>query len=798
MTKWSEREIRLLTETLASRGWELNRATLAAFGRNVGRSFYSVREQARVLKATHQSSITTGGIVNPTPILDCDGFPVRPSPPAPDIGTPMPEPAPCVPTVTLPSFEGDRGSVTNEEHWHNRYRDLEKEYEKALKEVDAVDRLCRMVADRQPVSYAPAPPVPPPTDPGEGRAQSAVLLFSDTHVGQVIRPDQTLGFGLYDVDVFLDRLARLDSTVDGIIRNHTTTPIDRIHIAVMGDMLHGALSHSAEADQQVTLFDQFFTAGHAIAQFVRNVARLGEVVLHCTVGNHCVDTETEILTRRGWLRFDQVTTDDECLGLLPDGKTAVWQRVQDVVVEPQIDRTVKIENREFFFSGTEHHRFYFRMNRSPKLFEGRWSEIENLRVDGMQIPAAGMYEQPGLDRVSPYLELVAAVLTDGSVLPDGRIFLYQKPSKRDWMLEALQKSGLEYTESFRTRKAPEAICGRLWQGGPTTEEWSARLTADSSRLLMERAPFKKGEIPAWAWELNHAQFDRFLGALLDGDGTHRSPRNPNSSVLYGKSEEFLSQVQALCALHGIRATLCSYQPNNTNPNTQWRLLITKDPNRALGNKSRIEYSEPRPGAKVWCVRTETENWFCRRSGISYFTGNTRWGTQKKMPTAQRYSNLDQFLYVYVQALTREIPNVKWVIDRQPYAIWECQGFTMHQSHGDHLRGGDRALGIPNHSVGRMVSTTTQMFDKAAMPAPDYYLVGHMHRKIELPTARGDVIINGGFPGLDGYALMSNFNPVDPTQKLFFVHPQFGRTASYDVALKFAEPGSGRKRYEIPA
>jgi DNA-binding IclR family transcriptional regulator len=32
-----------------------------------------------------------------------------------------------------------------------------------------------------------------------------VLLFSDTHVGQTISPDQTLGFGSYSFDVFLAR-----------------------------------------------------------------------------------------------------------------------------------------------------------------------------------------------------------------------------------------------------------------------------------------------------------------------------------------------------------------------------------------------------------------------------------------------------------------------------------------------------------------------------------------------------------------------------------------------------------------
>jgi hypothetical protein len=96
------------------------------------------------------------------------------------------------------------------------------------------------------------------------------------------------------------------------------------------------------------------------------------------------------------------------------------------------------------------------------------------------------------------------------------------------------------------------------------------------------------------------------------------------------------------------------------------------------------------------------------------------------------------------------------------------------------------LGIPNHSIAREISTTTQLFAKHGKQAPHYYLTGHLHRGITLPHALGEVIVNGGFPGLDNYALAGNFNPVDPMQRLLFVHKKYGRTAEYPLSLKFAE------------
>lgn len=176
--------------------------------------------------------------------------------------------------------------------------------------------------------------------------------------------------------------------------------------------------------------------------------------------------------------------------------------------------------------------------------------------------------------------------------------------------------------------------------------------------------------------------------------------------------------------------------------------------------------------------------------------HTRWANQRKMPTENRFSNLDQFLYALVQALVKDIPNIEFDLDAQPFALFDVKGFVFHAAHGDHWRGGDKNLGIPNHAIGREISTKVQLFAKNGRKAPDFYLVGHLHREITIPHATGSVLINGGFPGLDNYALAENFNPVDPTQKLFFVHHKYGKTAEYSLSLKFAKVTS-EAPYTLP-
>ncbi len=375
------------------------------------------------------------------------------------IGTPVITAPQAAPPAT---YEDDVVS-TGGDHWKDEYAKLSAKYTRALKENALVDRLVAEISGIAPRSYDTAPACRKLKKSGGGAAQSAVLLFSDTHVGQVISTDQTLGFGGYNFEIFLARLKFLEDRVISILDEHITTEVPELVIAMLGDMLHGALQHSVEAGQVNTLFAQFYGAGHAIAQFLRNIAaHIPRIRIYTTVGNH-----------------------------------------------------------------------------------------------------------------------------------------------------------------------------------------------------------------------------------------------------------------------------------------------------------------------------------------------TRWGHQHKMPADNRYSNLDTFLYAYLAALTADIKNITWNIDKQPFAIFDVNGFVFHAMHGDTLRGGDKALGIPNHSIARNISVTTQLCNKFGVSAPNYYLVGHLHRSISIPHATGSVIVNGGWPGLDGYALAANFNPVDPTQKLFLVHEKYGKTADFDIALKFAEIAD-EKPYNVPS
>jgi len=352
-----------------------------------------------------------------------------------------------------------------EKSWKEEAKKANERVKGLTKQLSEAADFRALARELAPKKYAPSPKIVNKYDASAGKrgsAQSAVLLLSDCHIGKVVTPDQTLDFGNYSFDIFLRRLARLQRSVVSILSDHTTTKINSLNIAMLGDMLDGALIHSVECGQVNTLFDQFYAGGHAIAQFVRAIS----------------------------------------------------------AVVPEVN------------------------------------------------------------------------------------------------------------------------------------------------------------------------------------------------------------------------------------------VVT-----AVGNHPRFA------------------------------------GSQPKMPTYNVYSNLDQFLYAYIAALLGDEGNIHFHLNKQPFARFEVEGWVFLAMHGTHLRGGDRILGIPAHSVGRNISAHSQLAARAGQELPNYYCAGHLHRQIELPHALGDFMFNGAFPGVDGFGLAEAFNSARPSQKFFLVHPKFGRTACYDLFLDLGD--TEEHNYTLP-
>lgn len=178
------------------------------------------------------------------------------------------------------------------------------------------------------------------------------------------------------------------------------------------------------------------------------------------------------------------------------------------------------------------------------------------------------------------------------------------------------------------------------------------------------------------------------------------------------------------------------------------------------------------------------------------SGNhTRFQNQKRCPTVNLNSNFDHLTYTLTEALTKDIPRIKWHLDMQPSATFTVEGFPFYLSHGHELRGCDRALGIPAHSIGRHLSFRAQTFPQFGQDVPAVVCHGHFHRAMLFSHAKGDVVFNGSMMGPDNYALTEAFNITAPVQLFWLMHADYGRSATYQLRLDKGDDEA--HHYQLP-
>jgi hypothetical protein len=159
----------------------------------------------------------------------------------------------------------------------------------------------------------------------------------------------------------------------------------------------------------------------------------------------------------------------------------------------------------------------------------------------------------------------------------------------------------------------------------------------------------------------------------------------------------------------------------------------------------------------------------------------RWPGSRKMPSSVRYSNLDGIFYGALASALRfsKIPSISFEERLSSRRLIEVGETTIQLQHGDEVRGGGFCTGGMNREVTNSSLRNLQVGRRA----PTYFVMGDKHSSASLPYGRGAFIVNGSFVGADPFGL--NFVPSPPSQTLFFLHPEEGKTETHEIRLDAA-------------
>lgn len=334
-----------------------------------------------------------------------------------------------------------------------------------------------------------------------------------------------------------------------------------------------------------------------------------------TTGNsltYCADTETEILTQRGWLRYNQVTTDDICLTLNVDTGMSEWQPVQRVNIFEGEHDVVKLENSSHSSVTTPNHRWPIMMSDYQPTAGWRFTTTARMQSGARVCAAAPIVAGSGDVKWSDdYVELMAWFWTEGHVNSHGSVVITQSSKVNADKVERIRSALCGVfgppLEDLRGVRSP---AWRMW----TEERGITRfyLNTYAGYELTVSAP-KKVVSVSFLSELTRAQLELFVRTSIDADGNWR-PGESDSGVLCQRDRARLDAFQIACTLAGKAGVI------RQNAMGMWTMCITKSAwRKPAGHRQYVTRDKTNT---VWCPTTENKTWFARRNGTVYATGNS--------------------------------------------------------------------------------------------------------------------------------------------------------------------------------
>lgn len=337
--------------------------------------------------------------------------------------------------------------------------------------------------------------------------------------------------------------------------------------------------------------------------------------------DYCLDEASEILTRRGWLRWDEVDVGDETLGVDPDTNTPVWQTVEHVYRRHRERDMVAMKGASFDALTTPDHRWLTRHGDN----KWRWTTSDAitatdripLTVPAGQAPTEAKYDDA-------FVEMVAWFWTEGWWRkPSGSALAQSRranPAHCDaierCLTEHLGPPGVMARGRYQEGRGAEWRIGEQRPNGVVTYILSTGVT----KALRQIVDDDKVPNAEFLCALTQQQLDRFIDVSMMADGWDRKGRH------YGFAQRVKRRSDAFqfaCALAG-RPTIT--HARTVDGKTMWATTMLETdyaaPIRSASRAGRATVTRVPYEGIVWCPTVQHGNFIARRNGSVYVTGNS--------------------------------------------------------------------------------------------------------------------------------------------------------------------------------
>jgi hypothetical protein len=339
--------------------------------------------------------------------------------------------------------------------------------------------------------------------------------------------------------------------------------------------------------------------------------------------NHCVDYNTEALTKRGWVFGGELTLEDELLTKNQETGKLEWQKPTALNHYPHVNGDLyEFDHKAISAVTTSNHRWLIRDRRYGDKCVTTQDFVK--RANGWwSIHRTGELGKSDDDELTDdVLELIGWFLTDGNIekpLRNSiRITFYQTKKENVRRIDALlSRLGLAH------RRDERAFGSIVWRFSANPRNGNglglARFLRDTfpQRLLTQE----------FIVRLSRRQARHLVDVMMLGDGTTKGQK-----TFYTKTEKGADVFQFLLTVAGIASkseavdrrgeegNFSEKMPNIPTPGLTWKVrLYGRDKSQITKKQIRRVQGD---GRGVWCPSVPNGFFVARRNKKVYVTGNS--------------------------------------------------------------------------------------------------------------------------------------------------------------------------------
>jgi len=596
----------------------------------------------------------------------------------------------------------------------------------------------------------------------------AVALASDWHAEETVKSASTNGLNEYNLDIARDRIDKFfakTARLTEIERNGAK--IDDLVLWLGGDLMTGMIHEELAETNAMTPTEVILWLQERILCGLETLKpHFRRIIIPTSYGNHgrCHDAETELLTKGGWKKWQELHKGDLVATFNVDTGTQEWQPLLDVYVNENYSGDMfYVKNNSVDFVVTPNHRMLLESNCKPgvrKFME--MQELDKNTCGHWFLPKQARNSLPDFEEVTDdELRLVGWLWTDGSIGVQRGLTAYRihqsKPDTCTEIAELLTRMGLDYGAHVRQRPVGKISGVQCLSRRPDSTFAISAKHRDRLEYLLPKKP----DLPDWFWSLSERQVKVFLDTVKRGDGTEG--KNPDGHFeIYGRSG-CLDSLQALLLVNGVS----SRKRIDTRGHGVLSVRSSSGTVLQRGTWEETVQLKPYKGV-VWCGTAENGTLITRRNGIPLISGNST-----KLPrhgTGAQHS-YEWLLYKVLEGRTNS-DAIVWQIADSYFNFLNIFDRRVRFHHGDGLKyqGGIGGLTIPTEKA---VAAWNKSPNRA-----DLDVFGHWHTYQQSRTW----LCNGSLIGYNAYALSIKASFEPPTQTYFLIDKKRGRTMTAPILL----------------